>query len=115
MATNPGFGGMAFALSAMGEHINKLVNVTIYYPEKVPSFWEYICGQTKHIKVDIQVSDIPETMRGDYINDRQFKIDFQEQLNQIWRQKDQQLSQYKQNVSVDTVNISKSAQTKQEG
>lgn len=111
----PKAGGMAFALSAMGEHINKLVNVTIYYPEKVPSFWEYICGQTKHIKVDIQVSDIPETMRGDYINDRQFKIDFQEQLNQIWRQKDQQLSQYKQNVSVDTVNISKSAQTKQEG
>ena len=90
----PKAGGMAFALSAMGEHINKLVNVTIYYPEKVPSFWEYLCGQTTHIKVDIKITDIPQTMRGDYINDRQFKIDFQEQLNRFWFNKDQQLQQY---------------------
>ena len=33
-------------------------------------------------------------MRGDYINDRQFKIDFQEQLNQFWLNKDKQLQQY---------------------
>jgi 1-acyl-sn-glycerol-3-phosphate acyltransferase len=95
----PKAGGMAFALSAMGEHINKLVNVTIYYPEQVPSFWGYICGQTKHIKVNIEISDIPQTMRGDYINDRQFKIDFQEQLNQFWSEKDRKLQQYHQHCT----------------
>ena len=45
-------------------------------------------------KVDIKITDIPPTMRGDYINDRQFKIDFQEQLNQFWLNKDKQLQQY---------------------
>ncbi|MCL1142192.1 acyltransferase [Shewanella gaetbuli] len=98
----PKAGGMAFALSAMGEHINKLVNVTLYYPGKVPSFWEYLCGQTQVIKVDIRITDIPDTLRGDYINDRQFKIEFQEKLNQIWLAKDKNLQRFHQNSSIDT-------------
>lgn len=87
----PKAGGMAFALSAMGEHINKLVDVTIYYPDQVPSYWQYICGALNEVHVHISVSDIPQSMRGDYLKDREFKIDFQEQLNQIWVNKDQQL------------------------
>ena len=89
----PKAGGMAFALSAMGEQINKLVDVTIYYPGRVPSYWEYICGALNDVHVHIKISDIPQNMRGDYLKDREFKIDFQEQLNQIWLNKDQQLQE----------------------
>ncbi|WP_394132431.1 acyltransferase [Shewanella maritima] len=89
----PKAGGMAFALSMLGDHIHTLVNVTIYYPNnKIPTYWEYICGQLDEVKVDIQVSDIPDAMRGDYINDRQFKIDFQQQLTALWQDKDKQLT-----------------------
>ncbi len=62
----------------MGEHINKPVNVSIYYPEKVPSYWEYISGQAKEVRVNITVTEIPDEMRGDYMKDRDFKIAFQE-------------------------------------
>ena len=88
----PKAGGMAFALDAMGEHINKLVNVTIHYPNKAPSYWEYICGDLSEIHVDIKVSDIPESFKGDYSKDREFKIKFQAQLNQLWLEKDKQIS-----------------------
>lgn len=87
----PKAGGLAFALSAMGEHIHKMVNVSIYYPEKVPSFWGYISGQVKNVHVHISVAEIPAAMRGDYMKDREFKIAFQEQLNQLWLEKDQTL------------------------
>ncbi|SQH74122.1 putative endonuclease [Shewanella benthica] len=87
----PKAGGLAFALSAMGEHIHKLVDVSIYYPEKVPTFWEYISGQVKEVHVHISVSEIPAAMRGDYMKDRKFKIAFQEQLNQLWLEKDKTL------------------------
>jgi 1-acyl-sn-glycerol-3-phosphate acyltransferase len=90
----PKAGGMAFALSAMGEHINKLVNVTIYYPDTVPTYWQYICGELSDVRVDIKITDIPKNMRGDYLKDREFKIEFQEQLNQLWIEKDQQLQQF---------------------
>ncbi|MBT1445411.1 acyltransferase [Shewanella sp. JM162201] len=84
----PKAGGMAFALSAMGEQIHKLVDVAIYYPGKVPSFWDFISGQVDEIRVHVTVADISTEMRGDYINDREFKQDFQEQLNEIWSEKD---------------------------
>jgi 1-acyl-sn-glycerol-3-phosphate acyltransferase len=90
----PKAGGMAFALSAMGEHINKLVNVTIYYPDTVPTYWHYICGGLSEVRVDIKITDIPQRMRGDYLKDREFKIEFQEQLNQLWLDKDLQLQNF---------------------
>ena len=84
----PKAGGMAFALSAMDGKIHKLVDVSIYYPGQTPSYWDYISGKVKQIRVDIKVSEIPPTLRGDYMNDREFKIGFQNELNQIWKQKD---------------------------
>jgi hypothetical protein len=33
-------------------------------------------------------------MRGDYLKDREFKIEFQEQLNQLWLKKDLQLQEF---------------------
>lgn len=84
----PKAGGMAFALSAMDGQIHKLVDVAIYYPGKTPSYWEYISGQVKQVSVDIKVSEIAQAMRGDYMNDREFKISFQNELNQIWTEKD---------------------------
>lgn len=90
----PKAGGMAFALSAMGEQIHKLVDVTIYYPEGVPSYWDYLTGKVTQVNVHIRVSEIGQEMRGDYVNDREFKIAFQEQLNQMWLTKDNVLSQF---------------------
>jgi len=95
----PKAGGMAFALSAMGEQIHKLVDVSIYYPDTVPSYWDYLTGKLPSVKVHIKVSDIDPAMRGDYMNDRDFKIGFQEQLNQLWLTKDQVLSQLASQVN----------------
>jgi len=89
----PKAGGMAFALSAMGEHIHQLVNVSIYYPNKIPTYWEFISGQVDTIKVHIELSQIDESLRGDYIKDRDFKITFQNQLNKMWQQKDQVMTE----------------------
>lgn len=97
----PKAGGMAYALGAMPE-INQLLDVTIYYPDKTPSFWEYLCGKCQTIRVHIHQQQIADSMRGDYQNDRQFKKHFQEELNHIWYRKDQMLdeliTEYKKEV-----------------
>jgi 1-acyl-sn-glycerol-3-phosphate acyltransferase len=87
----PRAGGLAFALSAMGEQIHKLVDVTIYYPQQSPTFWDYISGHVPEVYVHIELQEITQDMRGDYMNDREFKQHFQEQLNQIWHHKDEVL------------------------
>ena len=92
----PKAAGLAFALSALGEHIHKVVDVAIYYPGQTPSFWQYLCGEVKDVHVHVRVSEIDEKMRGDYQKDRAFKIGFQQHLNQLWMEKDAIIEQMAQ-------------------
>src|SRR5690606_24333490 len=41
----PKAGGLAFTLAAMGGRLQHLLDVTIHYPEGVPTFWDYVCGR----------------------------------------------------------------------
>ena len=92
----PKAGGIAYALDAMGQHLTKLVNVTIHYPDGIPTFADFLCGKVKAVNVDIEVLPIPEEMIGDYFNDKKFKQSFQQWLNVQWQEKDQKLSEYNQ-------------------
>jgi len=84
----PKAGGIGFVLDAMGEHLQKIVNITIYYPNKIPDFSDFICGRVKQVRVHIEVLEIDQSLKGDYFNDRSFKINFQKRVNQIWQEKD---------------------------
>lgn len=89
----PKAGGIGFVMSAMGEQLNKVLDVTIYYPEKTPTFVDFICGRVHTIEVLIELRDIDQDLVGDYMNDRNYKIYFQKWVNTLWEHKDQQLAQ----------------------
>ena len=77
----------------MGSHLTKIVNVTIYYPDGIPSFFDFISGKVHNIQVDIETSEITPELIGDYFNDQEFQVNFQQKVNQIWQDKDNQLAQ----------------------
>lgn len=91
----PRAGGIAFALDAMGPVMNKLVDVTLYYPRGVKSFWHFLCGQVTHIVARIRVLPIPESLYGDYQNDSAFAEHFKSWLNDFWAEKDNNLEMLK--------------------
>ncbi|MEO3877649.1 acyltransferase [Rheinheimera fenheensis] len=93
----PKAGGAAFVLGAMGEQLHKILDITIYYPKGIPSFWDYISGKVRDITVQIKVLPITPELVGDY-NDAAYRERFQQWINQLWQQKDQQLSALKQGV-----------------
>lgn len=84
----PKAGGIGFVLDAMGEHLTKAVNITIYYPDGIPSFSDFVCGKVQDVRVHIETTDIDPELKGDYFNDRAFKISFQKHVNQMWEEKD---------------------------
>ncbi len=88
---NPKAGGIAFVLEAMNGYLNKIIDVTIVYPGKTPSFWEYISGQVDHVIVDFQLIDITPDMEGDYFNDAEFRKEFYQRLNRLWEEKDRKI------------------------
>jgi len=88
----PRAGGVAFVLSAMGDSLHDLLDVTIVYPQGAPSMWDLCCGSVRRIVVRIDRRPIESWLSGgDYQNDEQFRLRFQQWLSEIWSRKDQQI------------------------
>lgn len=90
----PKAGALALALNVMGERFHSLVDVTIVYPAGVPTFWQFLCGQTPEVVVRMQQVPIPgEFCADDYDENPAFRTRFQAWLSDIWQAKDQQMDE----------------------
>jgi 1-acyl-sn-glycerol-3-phosphate acyltransferase len=94
----PRAGGIAFVMSALGQHLTKIIDVTIHYPQGIPNFIDYISGQVTEVNVVIKVMPLNTELIGDYFNDEQFQHKFQLWVNQLWTEKDRQLAQFNQST-----------------
>lgn len=90
----PKSAGAAFVLSALGSKMECLLDLTIAYPQGVPSFWDLCCGRVRHIVIDIQVRPIPaEFCLGHYEDDAKFRDSFQLWIGSLWQDKDNKLNE----------------------
>ena len=55
----PKAGGIALALSVLSDKFHSLLDITIVYPDGVPTFWQFLCGQVKRITVRIEQTELP--------------------------------------------------------
>jgi 1-acyl-sn-glycerol-3-phosphate acyltransferase len=94
---NPKAGGIAFVLGSMGEYLHKIIDVTIVYPGRIPSFWEYISGRVHKIIVDFEVLEVSDSLTGDYFNRPEHRASFLNWLNSLWQKKDQKIKTLKNN------------------
>lgn len=89
----PRAGGVALALTSMGEMFDAILDVTIVYPKGTADFWGMMCGEFEQVVVDVVRRPVDEWLyKGDYQNDRDFRRDFHQWLTQIWTEKDRKLS-----------------------
>lgn len=88
----PKAGGLSFALSALGEQLDYIVDVSMYYPEGAQGFWALLSGKVNAVTVSARLLEIPETFRnGDYSNDPEFRAGFQQWVSARWEEKDELL------------------------
>lgn len=89
----PKAGGAGLVLSALGEQINHLINVTIYYKEDVPGFWDLLCGKNGNAIIHIEKKEIPgHLLNRDYGSDPEFRTNLLQWINEIWKDKDELLA-----------------------
>lgn len=101
----PKAGGIAFVLDAMGEQLQGLVNVTLYYPQGKPTLWDLLSGQIKRIVMRVEITPIPQQFIGQsYDQNTAYRAEFQDWVNNLWRVKDQQLQQL---IAADQTEINK--------
>jgi 1-acyl-sn-glycerol-3-phosphate acyltransferase len=89
----PKAGGLALALQAMGDKFQSVLDVTIYYPEGVPTFWDFLCGKVHRVVVRVRPVQVPKALLGgDYGQDPTFRAAFSDWVAELWRFKDAQLA-----------------------
>lgn len=85
----PKAGGIAFVLDAMGEQLEALVNVTIHYPAGRPGYWDLLCGNLKEVVAHFEEIKVPPQFIGkNYDQDGEYRLEFQQWINQLWEEKD---------------------------
>jgi 1-acyl-sn-glycerol-3-phosphate acyltransferase len=76
-----------------GDHMKKILDVSICYPDGIRSFWDFLCGGISRVRVHIEELPITAEHLGDYLNNERFREEFQEWVNRLWKEKDLRLSE----------------------
>jgi 1-acyl-sn-glycerol-3-phosphate acyltransferase len=96
----PRAGGIAVALSAMGEVFDSILDVTLVYADGPPKFWDMICGDRVDVTIDIRELPIdPALVAGDYQSDREFRRDVHRWLGDLWQEKDERIAEIRGRVA----------------
>jgi 1-acyl-sn-glycerol-3-phosphate acyltransferase len=104
----PKAGGFAFALSALGERLNSLLDVTIVYPEGPLGLWGLLSGQVRSVVVEVRQLTVPhEFFVGSYDSDADFRKRFQRWLGQLWVEKDARIEQILAGIPGETLSAAR--------
>ncbi|XYI32092.1 Acyltransferase [Cupriavidus oxalaticus] len=88
----PKAGGLAVALNAMGTRFRSMIDVTIAYPDGVPSFWDLACGRAGQVVVRMHQLPVPPAFcEADYATDKKFRTEFHHWLAHQWQSKDEEI------------------------
>ena len=98
----PRAGGVALALTSMGDMFDAILDVTIVYPKGVANFWGMMCGEFEHVVIDIVHLPVEQWLyQGDYQNDREFRRKFHQWLTQIWEDKDRKIDELRSSANLE--------------
>lgn len=98
----PRAGGVALAISSMGEMFDAIVDVTIVYPSGPTKFWDIFCGRFDRIVIEVTKRPVEDWMRsGDYSTDREYRSKFHRWLTDIWQDKDRRIEKLRKETSAD--------------
>jgi len=90
----PKSGAMALSLTALGEKINSMLDVTIVYPDGAAGFWNFLAGKMRRVIVEVRTLTVPhELYLGNYEQDPAFRKRFQAWVGQLWAEKDLRIGQ----------------------
>ena len=96
----PKAGGIGYVMSVLGQQLSEVVNVTIVYPDdKQCSFWQFLCGKVKKVKVHVETIPITDQIRqSDYVNNPKDRVKFQQWLNGLWEEKDELINHMREEL-----------------
>jgi len=82
----PRSGGLGVALEHLGQRLDEVVNVTIGYDAPQLSYWDYLCGRSGRVRVQIERFPVPQRLLG--LEGEVGRQVLQEWLRGVWSEKE---------------------------
>lgn len=94
----PKAGGFALALSSLGDDIDGILDMTLAYPDGVPTYSDLWQGNLTRLAVDIRPLSMPDDLlddikQGKYDHDNAVKQSLYQWLDDVWQAKDARITQ----------------------
>lgn len=89
----PRSGGISYVLSAMGDQVGKLIDITIVYPDGAEGTWDFLCSRKSRIVVLVEVLLIDDSLKGEDPDNPDYRSRFNDWLNSLWERKDKKIEQ----------------------
>lgn len=88
----PKAGGVSFTLAAMGELFTNVLDISLLYPEnKRHPMMAMLSGRMTKIIIDVNVTPVPELQQQSNRSESEFRLYFQNWLNELWENKDRRI------------------------
>lgn len=93
----PRAGGLSLAINALGADIDGILDMTIVYPDGIPTYSDLWKGNIKRLGVDVRFIEMPDALfanmqNGNYESDTTTKEQFFAWIDKTWQQKDQRIA-----------------------
>jgi 1-acyl-sn-glycerol-3-phosphate acyltransferase len=94
----PRAGGLALAINALGDEIDGILDMTIVYPDGIPTYSDLWKGNIKRLGVEVRYIDIPKQLlidmqSNDYQTNTAIKEQFFAWVDKAWQAKDQRITE----------------------
>jgi len=85
----PKAGGVTLALDAMGERFTAVLDITIVYPQGIPTFMHFLHGRVRKVVVRVRTLPVPQASAGaGQTQEQALRDTCQQWVNQLWADKD---------------------------
>jgi 1-acyl-sn-glycerol-3-phosphate acyltransferase len=91
---NPKVGGLSYVMRGLNNHLHKLIDITIVYPNGTPTFWEFMQGLCPEVNIRVDCYEIPRELR-DLDDDSSQRKLLAPWIDGLWRAKDQLIEEAK--------------------
>ncbi len=87
---NPKLGGVSYVVTALNDRLHKVLDVTLFYPDGVPTFWELLQGRCSRVDVSVHICDLPAAALGSDDPDL-VREQLKPWVESLWKDKDRHL------------------------
>ena len=89
----PRIGGIGFVIASLGEQLDSMVDVTIVYPHRDVTIWDFVTNRVPWITLRARRLDIPPEYVSSAITERgPAREEFKVWVEKIWQEKDEEIS-----------------------